>query len=35
MTSVKRQFDPEGLLSPGRGIEAAMQQLSVDGMDQQ
>ena len=34
MTSVKRQFDPEGLLSPGRGIEAAMQQLSVDGMDQ-
>ena len=35
MTAVKRQFDPEGLLSPGRGIDAAMQQVALDGVDQQ
>ncbi len=34
MTAVKRQFDPEGLLSPGRGIEAALQQLALGGVDQ-
>ncbi len=32
MNSVKRQFDPDGLLSPGRGIDGAMQQAAADGM---